>query len=80
MDKEAEHSSGDSAVDVRDVTPLALTSLSPRTPRSPESSARSGTEAVAEPENDLPQHGFVKKRVNDVSRFCFSLFMSCLNM
>ena len=63
-----ETSSADSAVDLKDISPLTLTSLSPRTPRSPELLSDSETRApLAEPEDDRPQHGLVKMRVNDVS-------------
>ena len=69
MDKGGEEtSSADSAVDLKDISPLTLTSLSPRTPRSPELLSDSETRApLAEPEDDRPQHGLVKMRVNDVS-------------
>ena len=84
MDKISEESSSaDSAVDIPKITPLALTSLSPRTPRSQGSMSRSDSEgegheggeghedeegAVAEPEDDRPKQGLVRRRVNDVSK------------
>ena len=89
MDRVNEESSADSAVDIKEVTPqvtpLVLTSLSPRTPRSPGSRSDSEGEAqvdedgaIAEPEDDRPREGFVKKRVNDVSNHiccCCSMFL-----
>ena len=76
MDKLNGESSADSAVELQEVTPLALTSLSPRTPRSQGSRSYSEGEgqvdeegAVAEPEDDRPREGLVRKRVNDVSNY-----------
>lgn len=50
-----------------DVTPLALTSLSPRTPVSTGSFSNSEGGVLAEPEDDRPMPGFVRRRVDDVS-------------
>ena len=81
MDKEGEESSADSAVDIKEITPLALTSLSPRTPRSPVSFSSSGDAGpLADPEDDRPQHGIVKKRINDVSNFNHKICIIVVNL